>query len=130
VADADISREVQSFIKEHITSIEQLEVLLLLQRDPGKQWTAEELSRTLYISVEAAAHRLNDFCAKGFCVTEEEPGPRYRYNPGIGHLDSVIRDLRTEYERRRVRVINLVFSNPNDQLRSFSDAFKFRKDEE
>jgi hypothetical protein len=130
VASPDISNEVQAFIKEHVRSIEQLEVLLLLHRDPARRWTAGELSNTLYISSEAAAHRLEDFCARGFCTRDASDPQRYFYNPQLTRYDTVIRDLRSEYEQRRVRVINLIFSNPIDQLRSFSDAFKFRKDEE
>lgn len=130
MADDGISNEVKSFIKKNISSIEQLEVLLLLYRDPSREWTAEELSKELYVSPEAAVNRLNDFCMRGFCVSNAADVPRYRFNPGMGHLDSVIRDLRTAYEQRRVRVINLIFSSPSDHLRSFSDAFKFRKDDE
>jgi len=130
VSDDGISNEVKTFIRQNISSIEQLEVLLLLHRDPSREWTASELSRELYVSPEAAVNRLKDFCARGFCVAREAEEPRYRYSPSIGHLDSVIRDLEIVYEQRRVRVINLIFSNPNDHLRSFSDAFKLRKDGE
>jgi hypothetical protein len=130
VANDDISDEVQSFIRENISSIEQLEALLLLQRDPARKWTAQELSKELYLSLEAAIHRLDDFQKRNFCVSDNADEPRYWYNPNLGRVDSIIRDLRTAYEQRRVRVINLVFSNPIDTLKSFADAFKFRKDEE
>jgi hypothetical protein len=130
VAEDGISEDVTRFIREYISSIEQLEVLLLLHREPTREWTADELSRAIYISPEAAAHRLTDFCTRGFCIVDNENGPRYRYNPSISHLDMTIRDLRAAYEQRRVRVINMIFSNPIDQIKSFADAFKFRKDEE
>lgn len=130
MADDGISAEVKAFIREHIASVEQLEVLLLLFRDPAKEWDAASLSKELYISPESAASRLDDFHARNLAARTGDPAPKYRYKPNGAVADRVIRDLATTYELRRVRVINEIFSNPIDNLRSFADAFKFKKNEE
>ncbi len=125
-----LSDDIKGFIAEHIGSVEQLEVLLFLQRNNSRSWSAEDISKELYISPESAADRLAQFQARGFLVMEGSPVPLYRYQPRITSLDRLLRDLATEYELRRVRVINQIFSNPLDHIRTFADAFKFRKDEE
>lgn len=125
-----LSDDIKGFIAEHIRSVEQLEILLFLQRNNSREWSAEDISRELYISPESAADRLADFQTRGFLVMHGSPAPLYRYQPRITSLDRLLRDLATEYELRRVRVINQIFSNPLDHIRTFADAFKFRKDEE
>lgn len=124
-----LSDEIKAFIADHIRSVEQLEILLLLQRNPGREWSAADVSRELYVSPESTATRLTDFHARGFLTLRQSPEPLYRYQPK-GSLDRLARDLATEYELRRVRVINQIFSNPVDQVRTFADAFKFKKKDE
>jgi hypothetical protein len=121
-----IPQEVRAFIEEHINSIEQLEILLFLHRHHDRSWTAAELSRELYISEESAARRLEDFAARKLVVRVEK-GHRYQSVPVTAPSYRVIGLLATAYQERRVRVVNLVFSKPVDHVRSFADAFKFRK---
>jgi hypothetical protein len=42
-----LSEAVQQFITRYITSIDQLEILLLLKENPDRQWTAEDVARAL-----------------------------------------------------------------------------------
>ena len=44
---------VRSFILEHINSVEQLEVLLLLKNQPDREWTAEAVSQAVYSTFSA-----------------------------------------------------------------------------
>jgi hypothetical protein len=130
VADDGVTEEIKAFIAKYLNSVEQLEVLLLLQRSAPKEWSGAELSKALYISPEASADRLLYFLDHKFLVVRETPEPLYRYQPASGDLDRIARDLARLYEERRVRVINLIYSSPIDHIKSFADAFKFRKDGE
>jgi hypothetical protein len=44
-------------------------------------------------------------------------------------MDRAIAGLAQAYTDRRVSVITLIFSKPVDKLRSFTDAFKLRRDD-
>lgn len=129
MADDGISDEIKAFIAEYFNSVEQLEVLLLVLRTAPREWTDTELSKELYISPEAAADRLLYFHNLGFLVVSEHAERSYRYQPTNSRLDRLTRGLEEAYNQRRVRIINLIYSNPLDRIRSFADAFKFRKDE-
>ena len=61
-----LTDEIKAFIADHIRSVEQLEILLLLQRNPGREWSAADVSKELYVSPESTATRLADFHARGF----------------------------------------------------------------
>jgi hypothetical protein len=120
---------VRRFIIEHINSVESLEILLLLSTGTIREYTAEDVSRTLRTSLESAAARLKELHRSKLLVTVENEGsPQYRFDtasPGAG----VVADLEKVYKTRRVSVISFIYSNPTDPLRAFSDAFRLRKDE-
>jgi hypothetical protein len=128
-SEEPIPEIVRRFIIEHINSVESLEILLLLSAGTIREYTAEEVSRTLRTSLESAAARLKELHRSKLLMTVENEGsPKYRFDPaspGAG----VVADLEKVYKTRRVSVISFIYSNPTDPLRAFSDAFRLRKDE-
>jgi hypothetical protein len=113
---------VLTFLCERIDSIEQLETLLLLQKNASKEWTAEEVSRTLFTTPESASSRLAEFHANGlvrFNSTAE--APRYQYAPKLRALEKTIADLAEAYAKYPVRVIDIIFSKPLNKIRTFTD---------
>ena len=50
--------DVVRFLNEHIESVEQLEVLLLLHRAGASAWTADMVAAALYTQPASAARRL------------------------------------------------------------------------
>jgi predicted ArsR family transcriptional regulator len=139
VADTGLSEEVKKFITEHISSVEQLEVLLLLHHHLQQAWSAQEVSQELRIDPASAAERLADLEARGLLARREAAGggppaedltadPLYQYQPQKPHFDHTVSDLAKFYQEYRVTVISLIFSKPIDKIRTFADAFKLRKD--
>lgn len=126
--------EVERLITEHINSVEQLEILLLLYnhvREEGQaapDWTALTVSQELRIKEKTAAERLSDLAARGFLsVTASQP-PQYRYNPASAEQDETVGLLARAYSTQRVTIINYIFSREIDKLRTFAEAFRLRED--
>jgi hypothetical protein len=124
----EIPDQIRQFIAEHFNSVEQLEALLLLRADPGRDWDAVQLSQALYTQPVAAAMRLADLKARGFLTVAESSPPRYRYQPANPDLGSRIDLLAEVYRERRVTVITLIYSRPIDPAQAFADAFRLRKE--
>lgn len=122
-----ISEEVRQFIAEYIGSVEQLEVLLHLYATAPRPWSAPAVAKELYVAPESAERRLEEFTAKGLVTKEGKEDPIYTFNSQQETLDRTVRELSRCYKERRVAVINTIFANPHDHIRSFSDAFKFKK---
>ena len=61
----DFPEDVKRFIIDHITSVDQLEVLLLVRGNPRADWIASGVSKELYTQPEAAAMRLASLQALG-----------------------------------------------------------------
>ena len=122
----DLPKHVKRFISQHISSVEQLEVLLLLRGDPSVSWDPEEVSRELYSQPESALVRLDDLTSRGFLAVV---GPRYRYAPVSETLAHDVEVLADMYARRRVRVITHIFASPDQAVQSFSAAFRFKEND-
>ena len=123
---ADVPKGVKRFIAAHITSVEQLEILLLLRGDPAVEWDPRDVSNELYSQPESALRRLDDLTARGLLVCA---GNRFRYAPANAGLAKAVEELADTYARRRVRVITQIFAGPDEAAESFSAAFRF-KDED
>ena len=124
--DADL-KEAQSFIADHVTSAEQLEVLLLLHGNPGTDFTAAEVSQRVYTVPAAATLRLEELVAAGLLQSDRASDPRYRYAPQSARLGERVDALARAYRADRVGVIRFIFAKPVDPLRSFADAFRLKK---
>lgn len=124
-----IPQEVKAFIEEYIGSIEQLEILLLVHNHPEQWFTPADVSRELYIAEESAARRLQDFYARKLVVRAPDKS-LYQAVAGTAPSSRTVALLATAYQERRVRVVNLIFSKPVDRVKSFADAFKFRRKNE
>lgn len=123
-----ITDEVKQFITDHINSLEQLEVLLLLQRNQSKEWTADMVARELRIDPNSAASRLADLYERRLLnFKPSNSPPLYWYEPITRTLERVVSDLARLYPDHRVSIINLIFSKPIDKIKTFADAFKLRE---
>jgi hypothetical protein len=123
---SDLPEDVTSFIDQHIASAMALEVLLHLAKH-DRAFEPAELSSQLGGSPYAVILSLNELQQHGLVAPTLEDDVRFRYEPKDEELDRVVQLLAQTYARRKVAVITRIFDRPDDDLRSFSDAFKFRK---
>jgi len=123
----EIDLELRVFIAENIGSVAQLEVLVLLADKPEKHFSSSEIARIFALSPEMTAGLLANLCQQGFAGATTDQEPEYYYAPRTAEIDRRLRALAALYQSRRVTVIQLIYSQPVDKLRSFADAFRFRK---
>jgi hypothetical protein len=124
MTDELVPDDLRSFILEHIDSVAQLEALLLLRREAGREWDAESTARRLYVSDTVAGEILSRLRADGLLSSREG---FFRYAPASPELAAMIDRLAAIYSRALIPVTNIVHNNPL-RLRKFADAFRFRKD--
>ncbi|MGC4076081.1 MAG: hypothetical protein QM702_03425 [Rubrivivax sp.] len=65
---------------------------------------------------------------RGLIRTVDATEPAYRFGTSPAELATVVDRLARLYAGRRVSIIALIYSKPTDTLRTFADAFRFRKD--
>ena len=130
MSSADIPIEVKHFIHDHISTLDQLEILLLLRGSPERVWSATEISTVLYTNVQSVKSRLEAFCLKGLLIKTEAVEPYYKYKPTTDLLAKTIDDMARVYKDRRVSVVAFIYGSTDKHLQAFSDAFILRKKEE
>ena len=126
-----VSAEVSNFLADHIESVLELELLLVLRGDAARTWTATDLATQLRIDPAFAAAQLEKFYDRRLLSAErgtDRPDPTYRYAPSSAELDAAVAAVAAAYATHRVTVIGLIFSKPTSNLRTFADAFRIRKD--
>ncbi len=121
-----ISESLTQFIRDRLPSLEQIEIVLMLRRDPARAWTAPEVSGALGTPPESTAMRLFLLASNGIVVFDGSSGlPKYRYAAGN---EEMLEELQRTYDERRDALVALVGGGaPADPLRSFADAFKLKK---
>ena len=124
-----IPPEVAAFIAKYVGSVVQLESLLLLEADPGRGWTADEVARELRIDPAWAAAQLDILCGQAIVGYTGDQVRHFRYSPSDARTRETVAALAKAYAERRVTVISLIFAKPAVGLRAFADAFRIRKDE-
>lgn len=105
-----ISEAVRDFLCDHINSVEQLEILLLLRDSPDRSWTAAEISRLLFTTEASVRARLLHLREHGLAeITSELGATRYQYCISDPRTDQTIWSLEHEYRRRKDAVIAIIF---------------------
>lgn len=127
--ETDISADVRALIARHIESVVHLELLLLFQQSPARARTADAVASELRIESTWAAAQLAKLSTRGLLGVADPAGPSYRFAPASPDIARAVDGLALAYAARRVSVISLIYSKPSDPLRTFSDAFRLRKDD-
>lgn len=105
----DIPMPVRSFVRENIESVGMLELLLVLEADPEREWSLSELSSELRVHRHGLARHLGHLRARGLVERDGTVEPTFRYaarNPGTR---SIVKQLRTAFETRRLRLAALLY---------------------
>ena len=119
--DRDSEEELLSFASAAVGSVCALELLILLRRDPGKQWSGEALVHELRSSPGAVAHALDHLRQSGLVV---EAPKGFQYQQSSPQLDGICRRLERQYAAKPVTVIRAIFEAPSEKLRLYADAFR------
>lgn len=125
----ELSNDIKEFIAEHVHSVLQLEVLLLVSQNKDKVWTPAAVGRELHLSAESAKAQLDGISPNLLIPPDEDGEDLYRYNPS-NELNQTLSQLATAYATQRVAVLTLIFAKPVDKVRLFKEAFRMIKGEE
>lgn len=123
MADQYVSDEVRNFILKYIDSVAQIEALLLMRVNPQDIWDAPRLATRLYIGELEASDILNRLCADGLLKLHDTA---YRFEGVSPNIVALVSEVQTVYARQLIPVTNIIHAKPR-RIRSFADAFKFRK---
>jgi hypothetical protein len=102
-----------------------VELLLLLEREPRRSWSVAALVHELRGSAQLVQESIAFLSAAGLVAAAAEG--EYTYAPKSAELAELVAALADLYARKPFAVLRTIFTSPSDKIRSFSDAFRFKK---
>lgn len=128
MTDALDSR-VERLLIDHVDSIAQLELLLLLHGRPAEGLTAAAVARELGMAPAWTATELANLASRGFLRTAgSDTAPTFRFAPEQGELAEAVDAVARAYRERRLTVVERIANKPSRHILGFADAFRLRKD--
>lgn len=126
----EVPEEVRWFINRYIDSVERLEVLLLLQQNPEREWTGSAVAAELRIPSSAADKHLAKLCSYNILNVRIGNDLFYWFNPRPPHVEQGAQALAAAFAERRLAVLKLILERPAESIRDFAEAFRLsRKDD-
>ncbi|HET6508086.1 MAG TPA: hypothetical protein VFG42_14945 [Baekduia sp.] len=100
-----LSADARRFLAEHVGSVLQLELVLLLARDPARAWTAADAASELRAPAEWIGGRLAELATLGVAATQTDAYTFVADGPWAPAIDEVA----TQFARRRTSIIEAIF---------------------
>jgi hypothetical protein len=126
-----IPEMVQQFIAKYIHSLDELEILLLLQDNPQKEWAPSAIARLLGLDLNLTKLRLRRLetleLVAGQHLNEER---FYRYDLSSPEEIAALGQLAKLYSTHRVNIITLIFTQPLDRIQTFAEGHRSRNNED
>ena len=106
---AEIPESARRFLRRYISSIQQLEVFLLLARNPEQFWSTDAINAELRAS-ELSARRALRQLVTDYLVEFRGVGPQalFRYCPGDPTVDNVVPLLAQMYRYRLPALVDFI----------------------
>lgn len=120
-----MDRELEQLIESSFDSVWTLESLLLLHQRRSTSWSEASLVEELRSSASVVRQSIAALRAGG--LVAEDGGGTYTYAPATPELDALVQRLAEEYRSRPDAVRRMIVMPKNEKLKTFSDAFLFRK---
>jgi predicted transcriptional regulator len=125
----ELSDGLRDFIKQYITSLEKLEILLLLYQEANRSWSVEEVFKVTQTNLVSVADRLKSLAASGLLIAEGNTASVFRFQPMSAELAQRVSELQEAYAFSKYKVVEAIFSTPHGQAQKFADSFKLKRKE-
>ncbi len=117
--------DILDFVRNSIGSVWALELLLVVGGRPERAWQPEELVRELRSSPAAISGAMLLLERAGLLARVGNDGCRYQpASPELDHIGELVRKI---YAAKPATVIEAIFEQPYEKIRTFAEAFKFKE---
>ena len=122
------------FMRDHVSTYEELDALLFLARSPTRAWSCADMGESLSVPVDSIETALDALLAVGSLVqTDQQSDQRmFRYAPGNDFIREQVAHLQVAYAEHRMDIVQVMTANAMERVRSsaarrLADAFRFER---
>ena len=120
---------IQSFLRDDVETLQQLELLIVLMNDPGRWWDAPAVARQIGVEISDARAGLERLASRNLLAITISSDVRYRFQPGTPALRETTDRVAETIRRNSLDVYRFVAGLRNRAVRDFADAFRIRRDD-
>lgn len=110
-------QQLRQFLFEKVATYDELETLLLLQRQPQLEWSPNAAMQALGLPLEQCEAALENLAAHGLLVLCGDP-VTFRYAPASRELAEASAQLQRAYSKDRFAIVQLMTTNAMDRVRA------------
>ncbi len=128
VPDRNIPPDVLALLRERLSGLDDLEVLLFVRRGASERRTLEVISAKIRLPEASIQEAVDRLCAAGLLAMHDTGEGGFSYRPETPALDATVKALADYYEQRPADVMRILNRLAIDRIRSgaakaFADAF-------
>lgn len=121
-----LDQAVADFLRDVVRSVWALELMLQMQREPERQWSAPELTAEMRASLPLVSSILDQYLKAGLVARAEDD--RWQWSPRTDRLAGLAAEVAQAQATTPLAVIKAISAEPKGPLRAFADAFRFKGD--
>lgn len=119
--------ELTAFVREHVGSIEALEVLAAMVENPERWWDAAGASEHLGVPRDRAREVYETLARRNLLDIRITDDVRYQFSPGNATPAGLAAATVREYRRNPVPFVRLLLMKSPRRAVDFADAFRIRR---
>jgi hypothetical protein len=109
-------------------TVPQLEALLLMWKSRPQDWSSEDLTIALYVSLDAAQDILQYLAQRRMIVEVAGNTGRYAFLSESKDREKLVESLDRAYRRELMRVSTMIHSKAGRAMPDLTQAFRFTKE--
>ena len=99
---------MQEFVARFLPSVGHLRILIVLQRNTTRSWSAAEIAAEVRVAESTAADVLEQLASDNFLAVRISNDILYRFNPATDTLRAMATSCVELYARDRMAIINIL----------------------
>lgn len=129
----DLPADVIALLRDHVTSFEHLELILLLHRERDRTWSIDDAARRIRVDRDMIDRALTQLdAARALRIDRSAQEPRFQYEPSAPELARTIDSLAKSFENDRASLLRAMNAMAIERMRSsairaFAHAFVIKK---
>jgi hypothetical protein len=123
----EISPLVLTFLADHVSSLVQFQLLMLVAQTGERWWDATAAARELGVTPGAARAALDHLAKHNLLDIRITGDVRYQFRPGTDELRAAVLACAEQFRRAPLQMVAVVTGQGPKSIRDFADAFRIRR---
>lgn len=128
---SDEFEELRVFLRDHVSSFEELEALLFFMRSPLQPWSCADVAVAIKLPDDLVQNALEALVVANGILERRAPAGQeqvFLYSPPAA-LGPILSKLQRAYDEQRLRIVQIMSSNAMERVRNsaarrLADAFR------